>query len=387
MLARDDDLGYINPRLYTLAAPSMSSSLLFARFKPSSLEPKNSIGAKWARLLDALDLQSTVADKRTAIKMHLGGGTGFTTIHPLFVRRLVEKVKAAGAKEVFVTDSPGAVRAAADRGYTSEVLGCAIVSGTGTADKYVRSQPIAPAHRGLDHVEIAGEIADSEALIDLSHVKAHGACGFGGASKNLSMGAVDEPTRGRLHALEGGLTWKGESCDDCRACVDSCSSGALSFKENGEWSVFYHHCRFCQHCVLICPQNAITIAGGAYTDFQRGMALTTNEILKTFDKKHVVFINFLTDITVFCDCWGMTTPRLVPDIGILAGRDIVAIEQASLDMIRVEDLIPGSLPDHIELGAGAHLFERIHAKDPYLVVNYLADLGQGTKEYSIQEIT
>ena len=126
--------------------------------------------------------------------------------------------------------------------------------------------------------------------------------------------------------------------------------------------------------------------GGAYADFQRGMALTTHEILKTFDPQNVIYINFLVDIAVFCDCWGMTTPRLVPDIGILAGRDIVAIEKASLDLVQERDLIPGALPEQLPLGEGKHLFERIHGKDPYLVIDYLADLGRGSREYEIREI-
>ncbi|MBN1962156.1 MAG: DUF362 domain-containing protein [Deltaproteobacteria bacterium] len=366
----------------------MASELLFARFKPSNLEPRNSIGAKWERLLNHLDLAKVVAGRRTAIKMHLGGGHGFTTIHPLFVRKLVKKIKAAGAREVFITDSPGAVINAIDRGYTSEVVGCAIISNTGTADRYVYRHDITPPHLSLDHIELAGEIVDADALIDLSHVKAHGACGFGGASKNLSMGAVDGPTRERLHALEGGLTWEREKCNQCRACVDNCDTGAISLSDSGEWSVFYHHCRFCQHCVLICPEHAISLAGGAYDDFQRGMALTTNEVLKTFAPQYILFINFLTDITIFCDCWGMTTPRLVPDIGILAGQDIVAIEQATLDLVRSEDLIPGALPEHIKLAAetGAHLFERIHGKNPYVIVEQLEKLNQGSHEYKIKEI-
>ena len=76
------------------------TKLLFAKYAGKNLEPDNSIGAKWLRLLDALDLAATVKAKRTCIKMHLGGGTGFTTIHPFFTRKLVEKVRAAGARRI-----------------------------------------------------------------------------------------------------------------------------------------------------------------------------------------------------------------------------------------------------------------------------------------------
>ena len=82
--------------------------------------------------------------------MHLGGGSGFSTIHPYFVRKLVEKVKAAGAREVFVTDTPGAVLHAAERGYTAETLGCPLVSVTGTADRYFYKQAVKPAFLSLE---------------------------------------------------------------------------------------------------------------------------------------------------------------------------------------------------------------------------------------------
>ena len=363
----------------------MASELLFTRFKPKTLEPKNSIGAKWPRLLDRLDLAAAVDGRRTAIKMHLGGGTGFTTIHPFLVRGLVEKVKAAGAREVFVTDGPGSVKNAVARGYTKEVLGCEIVPVAGTTDMYVYPKPIDPPFLTLEEVNLAGEIVDAEAMIDLSHVKGHGDAGFGGASKNLSMGAVDGTTRGRIHALEGGLEWDAEKCDHCDKCVENCPNGAISFKDE-KFSVFYHNCKLCQHCVLICPSKSLTMEGGRYKDFQRGMALTTTEVLKTFEPGRVVYINMLVNVTIFCDCWGMTTPDIVPAIGIIAGRDIVAIDHASLDMIRTEDLIPGSLPCGLELGEEGHLFERIHGKDPYAVVDYLAELGQGSKEYEVVEV-
>jgi uncharacterized protein len=94
----------------------------------------------------------------------------------------------------------------------------------------------------------------------------------------------------------------------------------------------------------------------------------------------------LANVTLYCDCWGLSTLSLVPDIGILAGSDIVAIEQASLDLIRTENLIPGSLPPGWELGPSGHLFERLHRKDPYAVIEELAALGWGTRDYSLVEV-
>ncbi len=364
----------------------MPSDLLFARYRPKNLEPKNSIGAKWLRLLEGLDLGRTVAGKRCAVKMHLGGNVGFTTIHPLFVRRLVEALYKAGAAEVFVTDAAGAVREAAARGYTAEVCGCALVPVSGTADKYFYTRKLQPAYRSLKAVELAGEILDADVLIDFSHVKGHGDCGFGGASKNLSMGCVTGRTRTALHGLEGGLEWDRKKCTHCQVCIENCPTHAIRFAERGTFTVFYHNCRFCQHCVLICPEKAIRMVGGRYKDFQHGMALTTAKIVEHFGPERVLFINMLTNITLFCDCWGMTTPNLVPDIGILAGRDIVAIEQATLDLIREEDLIPGALPDGWKLRAGKHLFEKLHSKDPYVIVDVLAKLGCGERKYTLAEI-
>lgn len=361
------------------------TELLFTRYAGKNLEPANSIGAKWLRLLESLDLARTVKGKRTCIKMHLGGGFGFTTIHPFFTRKLVEQVKAAGAKSVFITDSPSSVASAVERGYTAETVGCPLLPLSGATDRYFQMRPIQPPFGKFQEVAIGGEVLAAEALIDFSHVKGHGACGFGGASKNLSMGCVTQSSRGALHALEGGLDWDAKACTRCNKCVENCPNEAISF-EKDQFDVFYHNCKYCQHCVLICPAKALRMQGGRYRDFQRGMALTTKAVLANFAPEQQVFINLLMNITIFCDCWGMTTAALVPDIGILAGRDIVAIEQASLDLVKTENLIPGALPEGWQLGRSGHLFERVHGKDPHAVVEFLAELGMGAPTYTLREI-
>lgn len=366
----------------------MSTEILLAKYQSSTLEPRNSIGAKWGRLLEQMELAAFAADKRVAIKMHLGGGFGFSTIHPYLVRQLVSHLKQAGAAEVFVCDSPAAVRKAAERGYTTETLGCQLVPVAGTADKYFYRVPIDPPYRHLDHVELAGEIVDADAMIDFAHIKGHGCCALGGASKNLSMGAVVGSTRRQLHALEGGIDWLDEACTRCALCAGHCPNHAIAIRPDGTPKITFHNCKFCQHCILICPQKALRMSGGGYESFQHGMALTTAAVLKTFAPGQVRFISLLKDITIFCDCWGMTTPALVPDIGIIAGNDIVAMETAALNLIRTDALIPGALPQQYQVSSDdpRHLLEQIHGKDPFVVIKALQKLGCGSPDYTLKEV-
>ena len=111
-----------------------------------------------------------------------------------------------------------------------------------------------------------------------------------------------------------------------------------------------------------------------------GMAKVTAAFLKKFKPENLFFINFLTNITMYCDCWEFSSPSLVPDIGILAGTDIAAIETASLDSIKTKNLLPSGLPKNRKK------LEKIHAKDPYVMIDYLRDLYPCTTGYKITEV-
>ena len=364
----------------------MASELLFASWAPENMSPDQSIGAKYDRLLEALDLKSTVSGRSVVIKMHLGGGNGFSTVHPFFVRKTVKALQAAGAKKVFITDLKRDVATAVERGYTEEVCGCPIVPVCGEDESAFASFPVEPPFKTMDRIELSKPILDADVLLDLSHVKGHGVCGFGGASKNLSMGAVTNAMRQLLHAQEGGLEWDREKCTRCGKCVTNCPDKAMTFKED-KLKIFFHNCKFCRHCMLICPQKAIKIDQGCYVDFQRAMAMTTAKLLSFFSGRQL-YISVLSDVTLFCDCWGMTTPSLTPDIGILAGRDIVAIEQASLDLIDRAPFYQEALPPgwKYDPDEKKHLFERLHRKNPYAVVKILEELGMGTSDYTLHKI-
>ena len=138
---------------------------------------------------------------------------------------------------------------------------------------------------------------------------------------------------------------------------------------------------------MICPEGAITMENRKFDDFSMGMAQVTAAFLKRFSPGNLLFINFLTNITMYCDCWGFSSPALVPDIGILAGTDIAAIDIASLDMVKTENLLPNGLPkNRSTLGEGEHLFEKIHGKNPYTMIEYLKDYYDCNPVYEITEV-
>ncbi|MFO7611231.1 MAG: DUF362 domain-containing protein [Clostridia bacterium] len=360
----------------------MSSKVLFAPMAFAKFEKSQTLPAKFERLLDQTGLENIVNGKKTAIKMHLGDGLSYSTIAPVFVRTLVRKLQGWGAL-CFITDHDVINRKPAERGYTEAILGCSIVDVCGITGNYMYEKKV--SYKSFEVMDVAGAIHDADVLIDFSHVKGHGGCGYGGACKNIAMGCVSHGTRRAIHGLEGGLSWDEEKCIHCNQCIESCNHNANEFTDDGKYSVFYHNCTYCRHCVKMCPTGAITMTGpgNQYEAFQEGMALSTKGVIDTFAPGHVYYINVLTQITALCDCWGLTTPSLVPDIGIMASDDMVAVETACLDAIKADDLIPVGLPLGIKLKGEGHLFERIHGKNPFVQLEALERHGLGTRDYEL----
>jgi uncharacterized Fe-S center protein len=358
----------------------------FAAATVERLSADATLPAKLTRLLKRFDLKRLCRGAEVPIKIHLGGGLGYTTLHPLWVRTVADAVRAAGGKPFVVDGSFDAVRTAARRGYTSETLGCPLVAAGGPYGTHVVVRPA--AYRTLNEIRVLGAIWDAPCLINLSHAKGHGACGYGGACKNIAMGCVDGATRAKLHALEGGIAWIRERCVFCGRCREACDTGAIEVDpRKRRVSIFFHHCRYCQHCVEACPADALVVQErDGFRHFQEGMALATRTILESFDPARVLHINVLLDITMYCDCWGLSTPSVVPDIGILASHDLVAVETATLRAIRRKHFLPGSLIGRRRLGRGRHLWEKIHGKDPFVQVRALERHGVGSSDYRLATV-
>ncbi len=190
-------------------------------------------------------------DERVAIKIHLGYNTGYSMVHPVFVRRVVEAVLEGGGKP-FVTDVFWSVQDAHKRGYSAETLGCPIYSSTGIDEKWVVRHPA--EFRGMTEFYMGGAIEEATFLIDLAHVKGHPATAWGGAIKNLGLGCFDGRTRGTMHDVSNFVPYfhKDRCPDDAtRAAIrESCPYGAIVDDRDHPDSLYLHYfqCNQCMRC-------------------------------------------------------------------------------------------------------------------------------------------
>jgi hypothetical protein len=356
----------------------------------------SALGLKVDRIVESLDFSTIGKGDKVAIKMHLGFNEGYQTVPVFFVRKIVKAVKKVEGWP-FITDNPTSVYNASDRGYTQETCGCPLIPIAGVRDRY--AYPVDVNFRNVEKLDMAGALHDADVLIDLAHSKGHGSCGYGGAIKNIAIGGYNAESRWeRLHGVgESVPYWDSKKCtpEHARKLVDCCPYKALHYdKEKHSLTITMFACRneLCLECLNEDKKvGCLKILPEFFSSFQELMALSARKIIDTFDLNKRFFLNFALQITPHCDCMGMAQPVIVPEIGVLGSRDIVAIEQATLDLIAKAGLIEKCVPPyfkHVSQDARLHPFSRIWGpmKNPYLITEYAEKYGMGKKKYELTEI-
>ena len=351
---------------------------------------KENLFTKLTRLLDSAGISEVVRSRAlVAIKVHFGekGNTAF--IRPIFLRQVVEKVRELGGNP-FLTDSNTLyagtrsdsvthIITAIENGFAYSVVGAPVIIADGLRGASYAEVSINATH--IDIAYIGKDIVEADALVSVAHFKGHELAGFGGTIKNVGMGCAAR--RGKLDQhSDMSPKVKRKKCVGCGDCLEHCSQGAISMVKD-KARIDEKECIGCGECILVCPNQAIDIRWSQDVEvFQKKMVEYTMAVLKGKEKRSL-FVNFLTAISPACDCYGHSDAPIVHDIGIVASRDPVAIDQASVDLVNSRGAAENSCITK-ELGPGKDKFRAIYPKiDWSIQLEYAEQLGLGSREYEL----
>lgn len=370
----------------------MPSQVYYGSPHQARLDAKETLPAKLDLILDALHLRERVKGEIVVLKMHTGNNIGYSTVHPVFVRKVVQAIKDGGGKP-FVADVSWDVAGSEGRGYTHEVLGCPVYPTAGVDEKYFY-----PHHRPFKNIQdwyVAGMIQDASFLVNFAHIKGHPSCGFGGAFKNIALGCMVGRTRGAMHdTMQFDQYWFPELCPDDETrqrILAACPHNGIGPDKKDPHGIHLHpeECNACGRCLQVAPPGSLKIDAVNFNAFQEACAISTAITLSTFAPGKAVHLALATQMTPVCDCFGFTGMPILPDEGVFGSDDIVAIDQAVLDvtgkLTLIEENIPTSMEVHTREG---HPFRWLHGplKDPYLVVEYGEQLGLGSRQYELVDV-
>jgi uncharacterized Fe-S center protein len=353
-------------------------------------------------LLDRTNLKEKIKERDlVAIKLHFGekGATGF--VKPVFLRKIVDRVKQCHGKP-FLTDTNTLYRGmrqeaisnltnAYQNGFTYSAVDAPVLIADGLRGNSAVKITIDQSH--FKTVSIAHDIHMADALISVAHFTGHELCGFAATLKNLGMGCASREGKLSQHSNISPRV-KTKACKGCGLCFTLCAHGAISMHppkaeiESKRMIAFIDSkkCIGCGECILTCPTGAIKVQW--------------NETIPIFQKKMVeyafgavqkkkgktLYLNFLTQISPACDCWGHSDTPIVNDIGILSSEDPVAIDQASVDLVNGQEGNRSSkLPKH--WNPGEDKFLALYPEvDWRIQLAYGEEIGLGNREYELIKI-
>lgn len=348
----------------------------------------HSIISKISGLLSLDELAKLVVPEESlAIKINLSEMGYSHYLPPVVVTTLFEKVRDLGARPV-VTDSCSIYKGSRFTGFDWQ--NTALILGYSNGETFDNQMMLAggytneegnfyPAEgRRLGGVELGSLLTDTGNLVVMSHVTAHPLLGLSGAVANLGTGMLTGTGKLRVHScLE--VLFDQTRCDNCEVCLPYCPTGAIS---GGSPTISYDPeiCNNCLGCFLACPNSAMSIKPEGIPLFQESVveaACTAKDNLRGT----AFFMNFLSSVTPQTDDHPFSDIPFVPDLGILASEDPVAVDWATYQMITGSPGVPGSLAEQLGvLAKGQDKIRAITGTDPEGWVEYAEQMNLGSRD-------
>ncbi len=318
--------------------------------------------------------------KFVCIKLHFGEPGNLSFLRPNYAKVVADFVKDQGGlpflcdcNTLYVGRRKHALEhmdAAYENGFSPFSTGCQIIIGDGlkgTDDVEV------PVRNGeyVKAAKIGRAVMDADVFISLTHFKGHEQAGFGGAVKNIGMGCGSRAGKMEQHNA-GKPVVLTDRCRKCRQCAKQCGQDAISYGENGVAVIDHDKCVGCGRCIGACNFDAITNPSSDTVQMlNRKMAEYAQAVC---DGRPCFHISLVRDISPNCDCHGENDVPILPDVGMFASFDPVALDQACADACMAQEPIPGS-----------QLYRRMHEKDFVDHHDHFENTTEGTEWKSCLE--
>ena len=370
-----------------------SSKVYFTNLRTS---PKSNLLDKMERIVKKAGLVALDLEKKfVAIKIHFGEPGNLAYLRPNYAARMANLLREEGAKP-FLTDSntlysggrSNAVdhlQSAMENGYNPISAQCPVIIADGLKGTDYREIPFDGKYCKAPKVGAA--IVDADVIISMNHFKGHEQTGFGGALKNIGMGSASVGGKLELHSSSKPVIKTG-SCRSCNICVLHCAHDAVHLGADRKAVIDYSKCVGCGQCVALCQYDSAVLADYDTSEVLNcKIAEYTKAIL---DGKPNFHVNFIMNVSPECDCWNHNDAAIVPDIGIAASFDPVALDRACADLIMKAPVLPGSKLAESCHGETCEHDDKFHIVHPNTNwrsgLEYAEELGIGTQSYELIEL-
>ena len=332
-------------------------------------------------------------DKFVAIKLHFGEPGNLAFLRPNWARTVADFVKERGGKP-FLTDCNtlyvGGRKNALDHmdsamlnGFNPMTTGCQIIIGDGLKGSDEVEVPVVGGEY-VKNAKIGRAVMDADVFISLTHFKGHEEAGFGGCLKNIGMGCGSRA--GKMEQHNAGTPHVAQKhCIGCGQCRKICAHGAPII-ENGKAHIDHDKCVGCGRCIAVCPKDAVRIDWDeSTTNLNCKIAEYTKAVV---DGRPCFHISLVIDVSPNCDCRPENDMAIVPNVGMFASFDPVALDMACVDAVNAQTPLRGSAADDAHAKAHVHdHFQRLHPDTNWRsCLEHGEKIGIGTREYELIKI-